>query len=71
MPVVIHKYDYARWLNPDTPFDELRQMMQPLPNEETHTTKFEAEAEAQNENVTLPSNERNEPPKDQASLFDI
>lgn len=36
MPVVIHKYDYAAWLNPDTSFTDLRRMVQPLANEETH-----------------------------------
>jgi putative SOS response-associated peptidase YedK len=39
MPVVIHKYDYKRWLDPETPFDELRRMTAPLPNEETHVEK--------------------------------
>jgi putative SOS response-associated peptidase YedK len=31
MPVVIHKYDCESWPNPDTPYAELRQIMQPLP----------------------------------------
>ena len=41
MPVVIHKYDYRKWLNRDTPFDELRRMLQPVANEETHVEKVE------------------------------
>ena len=36
MPVVIHRYDYNRWLDPNTPFKELIGLMKPLPNEETH-----------------------------------
>lgn len=36
MPVVIHRYDYSRWLDPNTPFKELISLMKPLPNEETH-----------------------------------
>jgi putative SOS response-associated peptidase YedK len=36
MPVVIHKYDYEKWLDPDTPFQELRRLMQPVRPEETH-----------------------------------
>lgn len=36
MPVVIHKYDYGAWLSPDTSFTDLRRMVQPLANEETH-----------------------------------
>jgi len=39
MPVVIHKYDYRSWLNPDTSFADLRRMVAPLPNEETHVEK--------------------------------
>jgi putative SOS response-associated peptidase YedK len=39
MPVVIHKYDYELWLNPDTSFTDLRRMVQPLTNEETHVEK--------------------------------
>ena len=42
MPVVIHKYDYRRWLSPDTPVDELRRMLLPLPSEETHVEKAPA-----------------------------
>ncbi len=41
MPVVIHKYDYGRWLDPETPFDELRRMTVPLSNQETHVEKAE------------------------------
>lgn len=39
MPVVIHKYDYAKWLDPDTPFSELRRMMLPMPGEETRAAR--------------------------------
>jgi putative SOS response-associated peptidase YedK len=41
MPVVIHKYDYGRWLDPTTPLEELQRMTRPLPNEETHVKKAE------------------------------
>jgi len=34
--VVIHKYDHEKWLDPDTPVDELRHLMAPLGDEETH-----------------------------------
>lgn len=46
MPVVIHKYDYARWLDPSTAFPDLRRLMQPLLNEETHVAKVEEPAAA-------------------------
>ena len=36
MPVVIHRYDYGRWLDPNTSFKELISLMKPLANEETH-----------------------------------
>lgn len=41
MPVVIHKYDYERWLDPNTSLTDLRRMFQPLANEETHVEKAE------------------------------
>ena len=41
MPVVIHKYDYESWLNPATPLEDLRRMMHPLKNEETHVEKVD------------------------------
>lgn len=44
MPVVVHKYDYEGWLNPDTSFTDLRRMVQPVPNEETHVEKAEEPA---------------------------
>ncbi|MEO6334269.1 MAG: SOS response-associated peptidase family protein [Pyrinomonadaceae bacterium] len=51
MPVVIHKYDFERWLDPKTSAEDLRRMVRPLPEEETHVEKVEkprsAEAEAQ------------------------
>ena len=39
MPVVIHKYDYEKWLAPETSFEDLRRMVQPLSNEETRVQK--------------------------------
>ena len=36
MPVVIHRYDYAAWLDPATAFPDLSRLMRPLPNSETH-----------------------------------
>ena len=39
MPVVIHSADYDKWLDPDTGFEELRRLMQPLPAAETHAEK--------------------------------
>ena len=44
MPVVIHKYDYAQWLDPKTPLTDLRRLMNPLPNDETHVLKVEETA---------------------------
>ncbi len=35
MPVVIHRYDYAAWLDPGTQFPDLRRLMRPLNNDET------------------------------------
>ena len=74
MPVVIHKYDYQRWLNPETPFEQLRQMMLPLPNEETHTEKFTDPVREASMNEKSSSNETSSKQKDQtaqASLFDF
>lgn len=34
--VVIHKYDHEKWLDPDTPVEQLKPLMAPLANEETH-----------------------------------
>ena len=34
MPVILHKYDHDKWLDPDTPFAELQRMMVPVKNEE-------------------------------------
>src|SRR5215203_727321 len=42
MPVVIHKYDFERWLSPDTSLEDLQRMMRPLPDEETHVEKADA-----------------------------
>ncbi len=41
MPVVIHKYDYAKWLDPDTSFTDLRRMVAPVSSEETHVEKVD------------------------------
>ena len=41
MPVVIHKYDYLRWLDPATPLDDLRRLLHPLANNETHVAVAE------------------------------
>ena len=34
--VVIHKYDYEKWLDPATPYEQLMPLMAPLSSEETH-----------------------------------
>lgn len=34
--VVIRKEDYDKWLDPDTPLDELQKLLKPLPDDETH-----------------------------------
>ena len=34
MPVIVHKYDYDKWLDPYTPMDELKRLMRPVRNEE-------------------------------------
>jgi putative SOS response-associated peptidase YedK len=41
MPVIIHKYDYPNWLNPDTPFGDLRRMLQPTKAKETHVSQVD------------------------------
>ena len=41
MPVVVHKLDYERWLDPSTPFPDLRRLMQPLSEKETHVERVE------------------------------
>ena len=35
-PVIIHKSDFDRWLDPATSVDELKRMMEPVSDEETH-----------------------------------
>jgi len=49
MPVVIHKYDYASWLDPETSFADLRRMLRPLAADETRVeiAKEPAEETAQ------------------------
>jgi putative SOS response-associated peptidase YedK len=39
MPVVVHRYDYEKWLAPETSFEQLRAMLRPVSNEETHVEK--------------------------------
>jgi putative SOS response-associated peptidase YedK len=42
MPVILHEYDYEKWLDPATPPDELERIMQPLLNEEIEAKPVEA-----------------------------
>jgi putative SOS response-associated peptidase YedK len=44
MPVVVHRYDYQRWLSAETPFEQLRAMLRPIANEETHVEKAEEQS---------------------------
>jgi len=46
MPVVIHRYDYAAWLDAGTPITDLRRMVAPVPNEETHVERVDEPAPA-------------------------
>ncbi|MEO7658741.1 MAG: hypothetical protein ABIV48_03920, partial [Pyrinomonadaceae bacterium] len=41
--VVIHKYDYEKWLDPKTSISELKKMMLPLTDDETHYRPVESE----------------------------
>jgi putative SOS response-associated peptidase YedK len=34
MPVIIRPADYTRWLDPETPVDELKSLLKPYPAEE-------------------------------------
>lgn len=34
MPVILRKEDYDKWLDPATPLDELKRIMQPVPDDE-------------------------------------
>jgi putative SOS response-associated peptidase YedK len=45
MPVVIHKYDYERWLDPETSLENLRRMVHPIANEETHVEAVDEPSE--------------------------
>ncbi len=47
MPVVIHRYDYEKWLDPNTPFTELRRLVQPILAEETHVRISEEQPPAE------------------------
>jgi putative SOS response-associated peptidase YedK len=53
MPVVIHRYDYASWLNPETSFPDLRRLMQPVSNAETHVSLAEEPAAKESPQGTL------------------
>ncbi|HEV7643511.1 MAG TPA: SOS response-associated peptidase family protein [Pyrinomonadaceae bacterium] len=37
--VVIYPADYDKWLNPETPLEELKELTQPKPDEETHANE--------------------------------
>lgn len=39
MPVILHKYDYEKWLDPETPPAELKRLMQPLKDDEIKAKK--------------------------------
>lgn len=45
MPVILHKYDYEKWLDPETPPSELKRLMQPLPDKEIRAHKVDQEGE--------------------------
>ncbi|MEJ7623151.1 MAG: SOS response-associated peptidase family protein [Pyrinomonadaceae bacterium] len=45
--VVIHKYDYEKWLDPATPLDDLKRLMEPVGTEETHFALAEEPASPQ------------------------
>ncbi|MDM7924332.1 MAG: SOS response-associated peptidase family protein [Pyrinomonadaceae bacterium] len=47
MPVILHKYDYEKWLDPDTPPTELKRIMQPLPDDEITAHKADEPGEQQ------------------------
>src|SRR5688572_17336365 len=53
MPVLIHKYDYSRWLDPSTSFEELRRLVHPLGNDETHVAVAENPAPAESAQGSL------------------
>jgi putative SOS response-associated peptidase YedK len=36
MPVILHKYDYEKWLDPNTPLSEVQRLLKPVENEEIH-----------------------------------
>ena len=44
MPVVVHRYDYQKWLSVETPFEQLRAMLRPVSNDETHVEKAEEQS---------------------------
>ena len=44
MPVVIHKYDYNAWLDPETSFTDLFRLMKPVADDETHVEEAEEPA---------------------------
>lgn len=67
MPVVIHKYDYAKWLDPETGLDDLRRMMMPLPSAETHVQPVD---DTLAQKPARAATEKG-PASGQASLFDL
>ena len=38
MPVILHKYDYDKWLDPATPLDEVKRLLKPIENDEIRAT---------------------------------
>ena len=45
MPVIVHKFDYEKWLDPGTPASELERLMRPIPNEEITAHSLEQAAD--------------------------
>lgn len=41
MPVILHRYDYEKWLDPETPPAELKRITSPLANDEIRAKKFD------------------------------
>lgn len=47
--VVIRRFDYEKWLDPDTPHSELKKLMQPLTDDETHFKPAESDEPLQDQ----------------------
>lgn len=45
--VVIHGYDHEKWLDPETPLSELKRLMEPVSDAETHFKEAETPSPAQ------------------------